>query len=255
ANGLICIVGARPSMVTAAFGPFLRNEISGTPRFVQILELTESKAQFSSWQQRQMDFEYERHDLKFAVRNGRCCGWSTGEESGLLALAELAMWWAVENAGGFMLHASAGVRHGLAWIMPGPSGTGKSTAARGGFERVLSDERVIIMPDESSSQYMAWGTPFWSDGRDQPMDTGSAPIQCVARLHHGRHSRMRALTMGELAPWVLRSTISYSHEATHLMRNFEAVCAFTESVNGVHLTYPKEGSWVSSTPLPTGLAS
>ncbi|MEE2788682.1 MAG: hypothetical protein VX589_15165 [Myxococcota bacterium] len=256
ANGRIRVLGTRLKGATLdAFGPFLCSGSSDASLFIQDLEITENETTFHRWKRAGCDFAYRRHDLEFMVDAGRCYGWHTGESSGVLALVELALWWAVERAGGFMLHASAGVRDGQAWIMPGPSGTGKSTAARGGFERVLSDERVIIMPGETSNTYVAWGTPFWSDGRDRPMDKGSAPVHFVAKLHHGDMSALCPLSVGELTPWVLRSTISYSHEAAHLTRNFEAVCAFTEAVAGMRLTYPKEGLWVSSTPLPTGLAS
>ena len=59
-----------------------------------------------------------------------------------LACLELTLHVAVRDMGGLLIHASGAVLDGMGWLMPGPSGTGKTTASHGGFE-FYSDERVF----------------------------------------------------------------------------------------------------------------
>jgi hypothetical protein len=65
--------------------------------------------------------------------------------------------------GGVLLHASAVVDRGRAWVFSGPSGSGKTTlAGLAGPRRVLNDETIALRP--SPDGWTAWATPFYGSG-------------------------------------------------------------------------------------------
>ena len=76
-----------------------------------------------------------------------------------------------------LLHASAIVLDGRAVLFVGPSGTGKSTAARlrPPDAPLLADDLVLLRFCESLCE--AWATPFWS--KAFPTETGPYPVGCI----------------------------------------------------------------------------
>jgi hypothetical protein len=83
------------------------------------------------------------------------------------------------RAGGVMLHASAVVDRGRAWVFCGASESGKTTVARLAAPRgVLSDETVALRPD--GGRYLACATPFFGEAGPVPMQThGTVPLAAV----------------------------------------------------------------------------
>ena len=231
--------------------PFQACPTHQSPRYTLELHLTHSIDEFQSKRPPLDAFTYTRHDLSVWANGKTVRAYYDAGHAGFLAVLELAIYRAIEAMGGILLHAAAGVHFGQAVVMPGPTGTGKSTASHGGFHRVLSDERVIILPDGCHG-YRVWGTPFWSDGRRYPLDTGSAPLGSFARLHHGSVAHAEAMETAEQAAWVMRSVICYDHDPLARFKALERTCAMVESVQSLAITYPKEGSWVSSTLNQTG---
>ncbi len=199
-------------------------------------------------------FSYRRHDLSFTGHGTRSEVRHDGGQAAALAGLELALSQAVRELGGCLLHASAGTIGSDCWLMPGPSGTGKSTAARGGFDRVLSDERVAVMPD-SSGAYQVWSTPFWSDGRTLNVSVGSAPLTVLALLRKGERARHYAADRARMAAWLMRSVVLYDVAEAAQLKALELACSIAESVQCVELEFPKEGQWVPSLMNPIGLAS
>jgi hypothetical protein len=67
------------------------------------------------------------------------------------------------RAGGVLLHASAVVVRGRAWVFSGPSGSGKTTIAQlAGIRPVLNDETIALRPGPRA--YSAHATPFYGSG-------------------------------------------------------------------------------------------
>lgn len=190
------------------------------------------------------DFEWRRFDLHFAMdpTRRRAAAVFDGHPDGLLAVLELALAGALNPRGGLLLHAAGVIIDGRVWLLPGPSGTGKSTAAAApDIERVLSDERVIVR--RCGDGWRAWGTPWWSAGRTRPFDSGYAAVGGIARLHKARRHAVRPLAADAAATWLLRSVSLYEETAAARQVAFDSACDLVEAVRCVDLELPREGPW------------
>ncbi len=191
------------------------------------------------------DYLFDRLDVRFAADAGRARlrGWHNGSEGALDALFGLAHQVGTLVRGGLVIHAAAGVVDGRAWLLPGVSGTGKSTAARAaGFERVLADEMVVVR--RANEGFRAWGTPFWSKGRALPFDPGWAPLAVVARLRQASAVAARPMRQDDLVAHLIRSVVLYETSADARRRAFELACDVADATRGVELAFPKEGPWI-----------
>ena len=144
--------------------------------------------------------------------------------------------------GGLLVHASAGVYQREVWLIPGPSGAGKSTAARGGFEQVLSDEMVALT---AHPQPKVWGTPFWSEGRDErrfPLTSEGHELTALTFPVKGARAALTPLQAFEAARLLLRCVTSYEAAASSGAL-FTLVCELVERLPAYRLTFPREGEW------------
>ena len=233
-------------VTTRDFGPFLYERDTES-----CIELTFVSSDDSRLQK--YEFCYRRHDLNFVSDGRHAYAWISGDVSGFLACLELALFVGVNQIGGVLVHASAGVLDGLSWLMPGPSGTGKSTAINGGFDKILSDERVII--SRHQNEYRVWGTPFWSDGRQWPLDASSNPIAGVIKLVKSKTTSRRPFSTINMVEWVMRSIVMYGDSAPDTGHIMAFIVDMVESIECIQVSFPKEGSWASSTLSQIGLAS
>ena len=199
-------------------------------------------------------FEYQRQDLHFVAPSTlNATAYFDGGLAAFLAALELALYVAVSASDGLLVHASVGTVGTGAWLMPGPSGTGKSTAALGGFERVLSDERVLLLKGEHG--FKAWGTPFWSDGRQMPLDAGSAQLVGIACLRKAETPMVEIMGRAEMLTWLMGSIVAYGNHAARVSDIFDFVADVIQSVDCVKLSFPREGKWAPLMLNPIGLAS
>jgi hypothetical protein len=144
-----------------------------------------------------------------------------------------------------MVHAVSGLIDGRAWLVPGPSGTGKSTAAReAGFDAVLSDERVILTPEAEG--WRVWGTPFWSEGRTLPMNPGSAPLGGMVKLVKSPNSSRRPLDANDALTWLMQSITLYEDSDTARTRAFEQACAVVSEMPSVEQKTPRNFAWAAA---------
>ena len=190
-------------------------------------------------------FVFSRTDLWFAVDRSRrrARAWIDRSRGAFEAVLELALQSTLLAHDGLVVHASCGVVDGKAWLMPGPSGTGKSTAARaGGFDRVLTDEMVIIR--RSPAGYRAWGTPFWSEDRVLPFDTGSAPLGTLIRLVKSPTVAVSPLAEDDAAAYLLGCVALYETTPAARAAVFERVCDLVGQIDRQTLAFPKGGPWV-----------
>jgi len=196
---------------------------------------------------------YERTDLRFLGRRGdgqeaqdSVEAIFDGSEGAFEAVIQLSLQWALRPRGGLLLHASAGIWRGGAWLMPGVSGTGKSTAARrGGFDAVLADEMVVVRRGaQPGAGFDVWGTPFWSPDRPLPLHIGRAPLHTLAKLSWARTPQISPLNAAEASAWLLSSVVLYE-TSTHARESaFALACDVAQEARCVRLAFPKEGPWL-----------
>ncbi len=191
------------------------------------------------------DFVFTRDDLIFATNPARSRMWAVTDGTGgsFRAVLELALQTALLARGGLLVHAAAGVLDGEAWLLPGPSGTGKTTAARGaGFDRVLTDERVVVRRGDAG--FVAWGTPFWSEGRDRPFDAGWAPLGVLGCLHQAHVPAATPARPDRAAVHLLGSVALYETSEAARTAAFTLACELVEQVRCLDLDFPREGPWI-----------
>lgn len=204
------------------------------------------------------ELSHRRHDLAFAMTAGRGRAIVRDDHpGGLLALLELAVAAALPD--GLLLHAAAGVHHGRAWLMPGPSGTGKSTAARAGaFDRVLTDERAIVRRHPDG--WRAYGTPWWSTGRTLPLDASSAPVGGIIGLHHGGPWQ-RPWPPDAAAAALVESAALYTTDPTRRRETFALACDLAAATPAIELAFRPGEDFTrrlpphSETDTPSGVSS
>lgn len=143
---------------------------------------------------------------------------------------------------GLLIHASAGSYQGKTWLIPGVSGAGKSTAIRGGFDQVFSDELVIVT---LSPQPQVWGTPFWSEGRDPirfPLIAQGVSLDALTFPIKALRPALCSIPAAEAIRRLLRCVTSYEgHEVSEDL--FTLVCELSLQVPAFLLSFPKEGDW------------
>ena len=105
-----------------------------------------------------------------------------------------------------MLHASAVVVDGYAYLFSGPCGVGKSTHTA--LYRSAFPEAVIINDDKPALRcldgvWYAFGTPWC--GKDGINVNMSAPLAGICFLHRG-DTLLRRLTTLEAVPQILKQT-------------------------------------------------
>lgn len=193
---------------------------------------------------------YQRTDLRFEMGPKRRTARAAvdGSRGALEAAVELAIQGALLRRGGLVVHAMAGVdADGRGWLVPGRSGAGKSTMARAaGFARVLADEAVILRR-EAPGRFRLHGTPFWSEGRTLPLDTGDAPLGVIARPVKAPGAQASATSTGlaSAAADLLACVMFHDADPTARAHVLETACDAAASADCVELRFPKEGPWLS----------
>ncbi|MEO1482987.1 MAG: hypothetical protein AAFU77_12845 [Myxococcota bacterium] len=137
-------------------------------------------------------------------------------------LDQLALMLALDD--GLILHASAVVLDGQAFVFVGPSGAGKTTIARilSKSGAVLSDERVVIR--NQGGAWTVYGTPWPSAlgaARNQ-----SAPLAGLFFLEHGTTDERHVLSREESRDLLLPcASIPFfdDHAMTHAMRFLQSL--------------------------------
>ena len=99
--------------------------------------------------------------------------------------------------GGVLLHASAVVDRGRAWVFSGPSGSGKTTlAGLAGPRRVLNDETIALRP--SPDGWTACATPFYGSGGPAMAEVNErAPVRALCFLGKADRFAHRRLSPAE----------------------------------------------------------
>lgn len=111
---------------------------------------------------------------------------------------------------GLMLHASAVVMDGKAYLFSAPSGTGKSTHTRL-WRRVFGEDRVILLNDdkpairEQDGCFYAYGTPW--NGKSTESCNLRAPIGGICFLKRGEENRITRMSPAQAVFQILEQTV------------------------------------------------
>ena len=145
--------------------------------------------------------------------------------------------------GGFLLHASSGIRNGKAFLFSGLSEAGKTTMAR------LAPPDVTLLTDEASyvrkaaAGYMAHGTPFAGEF-GEPGKNVSAPIAAVYLLEKAAENSIVPVEPAAAVRRLMRNVLFFAHDAELVRLVFESVCAFVAAVPVYQLSfYPDQRVW------------
>lgn len=102
----------------------------------------------------------------------------------------------LDQAGGLLLHGAGLVRAGRGLLLLGPSGTGKTTAARNAAGAiVLNDDLVALLP-AADGAWQLLATPFSNPTQVAPVP-GQAPLAGVLRLRQAAAPELRPLSRGQ----------------------------------------------------------
>ncbi len=97
---------------------------------------------------------------------------------------------------GMMLHASAVMLDGYAYLFSAPCGTGKSTHTEMWQKLFGSDRAVIINDDKPAIRkvngiYHAFGTPF--SGKNDISVNAGYPVKGICFIHRAKENRIRSI--------------------------------------------------------------
>lgn len=233
--------------------------------------LSHSSSQFDEWV---IDFKlgpppkscrlhYQRlHDvsIEFDLKTKQVMSWIDGSLGAIEATLQIILQWSLHSRGGLLVHASAGIYQESGILVPGESGAGKSTVAReAGFDRVLSDEMVIIERQPSTlstidtpSTYRLYSSPFWSEGRTLPIIRDSAPLCLIAFPHQSTFAKLSPCSEAQAVSQLLRAVTVYerqdrNEQAHHQLTDlFEITCHLCTVTPHANLAFPKRGPWADS---------
>ena len=165
-------------------------------------------------------------------------------------MARTIFWTAIIEYGGIVIHASAVVLDGKAYLFSASSGTGKSTHTSlwrdyFGTERtyILNDDRPVIRRIEN--QFFAYGSP-WS-GKDDLNRNSRAPLQAIVFIEQSPNDQITMLDRRDAIYHLLRNTYSNGDvyftnqlldNLTELIKNIPTYSmGCTEGYSAVELAY------------------
>jgi hypothetical protein len=146
--------------------------------------------------------------------------------------------------GGALLHASAVVHRGRAWVFSGPSGSGKTTiAALAGDRTVLNDETVALRP--GADGFDAWATPFYGSGGPTMARVNSgAPLRALCFLKHAEGFAHRRLAPAEAVARAFPEVMLPKHDHRVAARLLASLVALAEATPVYELAFaPRAALW------------
>lgn len=229
------------------FGDFIRPGVE--PEFEFAIELTspdtvDPDADAAVWMENG-EWKMQRGDFRARWNAERRCG--TVQQSpnpySIDSVLRLVHTLLLSRSGGFLLHASSGIRNGKAFLFSGVSEAGKTTITRLAPPDVqlLTDEVSYVRKDES--RYLAFGTPFAGE-LGEPGKNVSAPIGALYLLAKAPENTIHRIEPAEAIRNLMRNVLFFADDTELIRLVFEAVCAFVETVPVFRLSFfPDERVW------------
>jgi hypothetical protein len=146
--------------------------------------------------------------------------------------------------GGVLLHASAVVDRGRAWVFSGPSGSGKTTlAGLAGARRVLNDETIALKPGRRG--FLACATPFYgSGGPTMAQANARAPVRALCFLRKADRFAHRRLTPAEAVARAFPEVMLPKRDGRVAERLLAALAALAAAVPAYDLAFaPRAAVW------------
>jgi hypothetical protein len=148
------------------------------------------------------------------------------------------------QAGGVLLHASAVVDRGRAWVFSGPSGSGKTTiAGLAGARRVLNDETIALRPGPRG--WVACATPFYgSGGPSMARANARAPLRALCFLRKADGFGHRRLSPAETVARAFPEVFLPKRDGRVAERLLAALTALATAVPAYDLSFaPRAALW------------
>ena len=123
-------------------------------------------------------------------------------------LAGSAFYFELLKYGGMMLHSSAVVADGYAYLFSADSGTGKSTHTSL-WLKLLGDKAYILNDDKPAlrcvgGEVYAYGTPF--SGKNDINVNARVPLGAICFIERAEENSIKKLTAAETIPLILAQT-------------------------------------------------
>lgn len=158
------------------------------------------------------------------------------------------------ETGGAVLHSAAVTDGEAAWLLLGPSGAGKTTAAglcRDRGAMVLSDDLNAVVLGDGAPRVVR--LPFTGDlGGDRPAEgPGGFPLRAVLRLVKGSEHRVRPLSSARALAGLLAAAPFVNRDPWREEALLEVLERLSRAVPGYELVFSREGGlWDSLKDLP-----
>ena len=117
-----------------------------------------------------------------------------------------------KHKNGMLIHSSAVVYNGKAYLFSAPSGTGKSTHASL-WLKLLGDKAYVINDDKPiirliDGKFYVYGTP-WSGKHKKDVNT-RAEISAICFINQAKEDTIRVASVKEIFPLLLNQTVRFS---------------------------------------------
>ena len=130
-----------------------------------------------------------------------------------------------------LFHSSVTVRHGMAYMFLGHSGTGKSTHSQQWMKafddaHLLNDDNPVVrlLPDGTAQVY---GSP-WS-GKTPCYKNESAPVKALVQLAQAPENKITKLKMTQAYPYILASVSGLKVLPEMMDRIFDSIAALLDT--------------------------
>jgi len=144
-----------------------------------------------------------------------------------------------EEKGDILLHSSAVIKDGEAWLFIGKSGVGKTTIALelNGGALPMSVDRTVISLDKSGDFY-AYSTPF-SDREFSVKEAKRAKIAGLVFIEQASKHEILPISTWEATTLLLRQTIAESKDPAVVSRTLNQTSRLAEQVFSCKMKFAK----------------